>query len=291
MLARRGMRRVHLVDDGPALGGHLNWVTRLPGLGEWRRVVTYRETQLQKQRNITVVPKTRLSKQEVLDYGAEYVVLATGSHWVGDGTTGPGPVDTSAAGAGSVLTPEQIMIDGASVGTRAAVYDTDGYFMGVSIAEKLAMDGAQVTYVAPFDSIASYLRFTLEEQRQYQRLAELRVKIVPQSLVLAFDGTKADTLQIWSGAESAVEADSLVLVAMRASECDIYDGLSADPQVVRDAGIKGVFVAGDAHTPSTIAQAVFSGHRLAREIDSDDPSVPLPYIRERIVSVSDLVAS
>jgi dimethylamine/trimethylamine dehydrogenase len=30
-----------------------------------------------------------------------------------------------------------------------------------------------------------------------------------------------------------------------------------------------------------IAQAVFSGHRLAREIDSPDPSVPLPFIRER----------
>ena len=290
-LARRGMRRVHLVDDGPALGGHLNWVTRLPGLGEWRRVVTHRETQLKKQRNLTVVPKTRLSMHEVLDYGAEYVVLATGSHWVGDGTTGPGPVDTAAAGAGSVLTPEQIMIDRASVGGRAVVYDTDGYFMGASIAEKIAMDGAEVTYVAPSDSIASYLRFTLEEQRQYQRLAELGVKIVPQSLVLAFDGSKADTLQIWSGTESAIEADSLVLVAMRASECEIYNRLSDDHEAVQDAGIKGVFVAGDAHTPSTIAQAVFSGHRLAREIDSDDPSVPLPYIRERIVLASDLVAS
>jgi dimethylamine/trimethylamine dehydrogenase len=153
------------------------------------------------------------------------------------------------------------------------------------------MDGAEVTYVAPSDSIASYLRFTLEEQRQYQRLAELGVKIVPQSLVLAFDGSKADTLQIWSGTESAIEADSLVLVAMRASECEIYNRLSDDHEAVQDAGIKGVFVAGDAHTPSTIAQAVFSGHRLAREIDSDDPSVPLPYIRERIVLASDLVAS
>ncbi len=30
-----------------------------------------------------------------------------------------------------------------------------------------------------------------------------------------------------------------------------------------------------------IAQSVFSGHRLAREIDSDDPATPLPFIRER----------
>jgi hypothetical protein len=30
-----------------------------------------------------------------------------------------------------------------------------------------------------------------------------------------------------------------------------------------------------------VAQAVFSGHRLAREIDSPNPDVPLPFIRER----------
>ena len=30
-----------------------------------------------------------------------------------------------------------------------------------------------------------------------------------------------------------------------------------------------------------IAQSIFDAHRLAREIDSDDPSIPLPYIRER----------
>jgi dimethylamine/trimethylamine dehydrogenase len=32
--------------------------------------------------------------------------------------------------------------------------------------------------------------------------------------------------------------------------------------------------------PRLIADCVFDGHRLAREIDSDDPSVPLPYARE-----------
>ena len=40
--------------------------------------------------------------------------------------------------------------------------------------------------------------------------------------------------------------------------------------------------------PSLIAEAVFSGHRLAREIDSPNPRVPLPYIRERrLVNATD----
>ena len=33
--------------------------------------------------------------------------------------------------------------------------------------------------------------------------------------------------------------------------------------------------------PRTISDAVFDGHRLAREIDEANPAVPLPFIRER----------
>ena len=36
VLGERGMRRVHLVDaERKDMGGHLNWVTTLPGLGDW----------------------------------------------------------------------------------------------------------------------------------------------------------------------------------------------------------------------------------------------------------------
>jgi dimethylamine/trimethylamine dehydrogenase len=280
-LARRGMRRVHLVDADREMGGHLQWLTRLPGLGQWRRVVTYRQTQLAKLRNVTFVPGTTLSAADVLDYGAEYVVIATGSHWLGDGTTSLGRLDLGGAPAGSVLTPEDVMARGATAAERVLVYDTDGYFMGASIAEKVAMSGSAVTYVAPSDTLAPYMRYTLEEQRQYQRLVELGVAIVPQTVIQGFDGRRAPAVHIWSGAESVVEADTLVLACLRTSACAIYDELSERGADVEGAGIQGLYLIGDAHTPSTIAQAVFGGHRLAREIDSPDPSVPLPFIRER----------
>jgi len=35
--------------------------------------------------------------------------------------------------------------------------------------------------------------------------------------------------------------------------------------------------------PRIIAEAIFDGHRLAREIDSPNPALPLPYLRERLV--------
>jgi dimethylamine/trimethylamine dehydrogenase len=33
-------------------------------------------------------------------------------------------------------------------------------------------------------------------------------------------------------------------------------------------------------SPRHVADAVFDGHRLGREIDSEDPAVPLPHRRE-----------
>jgi len=45
VLGERGMRNVHLVDSSNELGGHLKWLTRLPGLNEWGRVTEYRMIQ------------------------------------------------------------------------------------------------------------------------------------------------------------------------------------------------------------------------------------------------------
>ena len=40
---------------------------------------------------------------------------------------------------------------------------------------------------------------------------------------------------------------------------------------------------GDCVAPRLIADVIFDGHRLAREIDSENPAVPLPYKRERSI--------
>ena len=40
---------------------------------------------------------------------------------------------------------------------------------------------------------------------------------------------------------------------------------------------------GDAEAPRLIADATFSGHRLAREIEEANPQLPIPYKRESAV--------
>jgi dimethylamine/trimethylamine dehydrogenase len=281
VLGMRGMRRVHLVDAEPEMGGHLRWVTKLPGLATWGRVTAYRQTQIGKLKNVEFIPETRLSAADLLEYGGEYVIVATGSHWAGNGLNGPthSPIDGVDATLPHVATPEQI-VEGKQLGERVLVYDTDGYYTGASIAEKLARNGARVTYLTPFDTLAPYLRFTLEEQRMCATLTELGVEIVPQHLLLKVRPGEATVLQVWTRNARTLPCDGIAVVTQRLSDCAIYDELDEEREGLEAAGIKGLFLIGDAEAPGLIAQSIFAGHRLAREIDSPDPATPLPFVRE-----------
>jgi dimethylamine/trimethylamine dehydrogenase len=77
--------------------------------------------------------------------------------------------------------------------------------------------------------------------------------------------------------------DAVVLVTQRVSEDSLYHALRADPDRLAREGISGLFRIGDCVEPRLIADSIFDGHRLAREIDSDDPANPLPFVRENVV--------
>lgn len=283
VLGKRGFEAVHLVDAGPTMGGHLAWMTTMPGLATWRRVTEYRERQISKLPNVEFIPNMNLDAAGVLDYGAEIVINATGSTWAGDGMN---PVlHDHIAGADSsrpdVATPEQLIKNGKQLGDHVAVVDGDGYHMGVTVAELLARQGRKVTYVTHFDNLGPYLRNTLEEQRSYQRLVELGVEIMSQQIMVAYEPGKARLVHLWGGQERILDCDSLALVTHRYSDCAVYNDLLERPADRAAAGITQFHLIGDAYSPGMIAQAVFSGHRLAREIDSPNPDVPLPFIRER----------
>ena len=69
-----------------------------------------------------------------------------------------------------------------------------------------------------------------------------------------------------------IEADATVLVTQRLSDDALYLDLTADPDALAEAGIDAVHRVGDCVAPRLIADAIFDGHRLAREIDAPDPA-------------------
>src|SRR3990170_1146958 len=224
VLGERGMRRVHLVEAEDELGGIMRWVPKLPGLGEWGRVTNYRQVQLAKLRNVEVITGTRLDARAVAEYGAEIVVVATGARWATDGLSGVTHDTIPGASLPQVLTPEQIMVEGKEApGERVLVYDCDGYYVGVGLAEKLAREGKRVTLVTPFSQVSPYSVFTLESHRLIRLLRGLRVHLVAEHLVTRI-GEGAVTGCHAYGPDEPLEwaADSVVLVTQRGSNAVLY---------------------------------------------------------------------
>jgi dimethylamine/trimethylamine dehydrogenase len=208
------------------------------------------------------------------------VVVATGSHYLTDAVSPydrrPLPVEGF---RGSVLTPEEVMSGEATLGHRVLLWDTDGYFVGPGIAEHLAALGHEVTAVTPASAFGPYLHYTMEDARTTLDLRSLGVRIFPGSGLGQITADSA-TIETLAGPVGA-RADSIVVVGQRAADSELYRELEGRRSEWDEAGLASVFRVGDCVRPSFIADAIFSGHRLAREIDSLDPDDPEPYIRER----------
>ena len=275
-LARRGAARVRLVDRAPSMGGHLGWLTRLPGLGEWGRVTAYRMAALKRLRNVELINDLELTAIEIERNGADAVVLATGSHWAADGLNGftraplPG-ADTTAA---HVLTPEQIVLGGKRPPPgRVVVFDGDGYLVAAAVAELLAREGRDVELVTGYDTIVPYSAETLEDVLTRERLHACGVTM-RAGTVLTEIAPRVLTCTDANGEPLEIQAGGVVLVTQRMSDDALFHDL--------DGRRAAVFRIGDCVAPRLLSEAIFDGHRLAREIDGEDPEVALPYLRERV---------
>ena len=227
VLAKRGMRRVHLVEAEDQLGGALRWITRLPGLGEWARVINYRQIQLDKLRNAEVILGKRLTAQEISEYGAEIVVLATGSTWVADGLSSATMSTLPGADASqpNQLTPEQLMVDEKPVpGEHVVVLDFEGYFMGVSLAERLAVEGKRVTIVTQFATPAPMMEGTLEAPRMLTRLHSLGVDWIGHHVPIRIENDAVVVANSFDadGRERKLESDAVVLCTGRRSNDALF---------------------------------------------------------------------
>ncbi|MEO6821220.1 MAG: FAD-dependent oxidoreductase [Candidatus Nanopelagicales bacterium] len=283
VLGRRGMSAVHLVEAGPQIGGRLLWTRELPTLGEWGRILDWRAVQLTKLANVQVVTNIRLDAATILEYGAQIVIVATGSHWSGTGLQGPTHelVNGADAAATYVLTAEQIMCEGKRPpGPRVVVYDTDGYYIAPGLAEVLVGEGYEVHLVTPFPVVSPVSDETLEGELLRRQLHNLGVHVHRDITVTALHAGGVHGHDEFDDPWS-MPTDATVLVTQQVADDQLYQELRADPAALATAGIEAVHRIGDCLAPRMISESVFDGRRLAMEIESSDPSVPLPYDREQ----------
>ena len=265
-LGQRGYA-VTLAERATELGGRIQAERRLPGLAEWGRVVDYRTWQISQMLNVEVFLNSEMTARTVQEFGADHVVLSTGSKWTRDGIGRENPRGIAATSSAQIMTPDDIMA-GKRPDGPVVIFDDDHFYIGGLIAEVLCKDGCDVTFVTPAAHVSEWTYETLEQRRIQARLMKMGLKVFLSHNVTHIG---ADTVTIACGytdSETVLRADATVLITMRSPNDALYHDLS-------DANLPSLTRIGDCLAPSTIAAAVYAGHRYARALgETDLPNVP-----------------
>jgi dimethylamine/trimethylamine dehydrogenase len=274
-LGQRGYR-VALAEAGRVLGGRVVREAALPGMREYIRVRDWREGQIAKMANVEVFRESRLTVQDIRDFGANHVVIATGARWRRDLFTGK-RFEPIADETTSVLTPDDIM-DGRLPEGPVVVYDADGYYMGGVIAERLRAGGLEVTLVTPDDRVSAWAENTGEGWRVPAHLMAQGIELMTAHELAWFDGKEVTLACAHSGRDKRLAAKGLILVGQRAPVDDLYTTLRYDA-AGNHADLPFTLARiGDCEAPAIIAAATYAGHRYAQDLDAAvDIDLPMPH--------------
>ena len=275
-LGQRGYG-VTLLEARQEPGGRVLREAGLPGLSEWRRVMDWRLTQIKKMKNVSVYPSSPMTAEEIVESGAQNILVATGATWRRDGVGRTLSRSINGHDLTNVLTPDDLL-EGKLPSGKVILYDDDHYYMGGVLAELLAAQGAQVVLVTPAPLVSYWSQYTLEQERVQRRLMKLDVKIQVQHVLVSIGSHSVKISSTLTGQTTELENDSVVLVTDRISNDGLYYQLKS---ALAEAGPGSLRLIGDAEAPNIIAQAVFSGHRAAREFD-EVPVAGTPFKVERM---------
>ncbi len=282
-LARRGLH-VTLVESSAEIGGRITWESRLPGCASYARVRDYRLNQLRVMPNVTIACNSRVTADDVLEFGATHVFIATGSSWRRDGVgsaTPAGIPGIETAAAEWLLTPETLIeriSSNRAITGPALVYDDDHHYMGHSIAELLKSRGIDVLLVTPLANISQWSYYTLELRRVEQRLARAGIPILCNDRIAKISGSRVRLSSDAPG--SWRELGCLVCVTLRTPLSGLTAELLALELRWADHGISSVRGIGDSVAPGTVAAAVYSGALASRDLGEPFPG---RFRRERVM--------
>ena len=283
-LGQRGFA-VTLAEAHEQLGGRASIESCLPGLASWARVRDYRTNLLQTMDNVDIYPGNELSAEDIIDFGCDHAVIATGAKWAREILSKGGTPITGFTGE-TIFTPDDILASAEPEGP-VLIYDFDHYYMGGCLAELLTARGCEVTIITPANAVSAWTFMNNDLGNIRRRMIDLGIAIELEHRLTGFSNGTAELTSVYRDTDRKnLSAASLVIVGVRKSCDDLSLDLQSNSDRLADASIQSLRSIGDCRVPGTIAHAVYSGHEWARIIDADeneDPSAAIKWERPNLI--------
>ena len=275
-LGQRGFL-VTIAEASDELGGRVNIESQLPGLASWVRVRDYRTHLLQRMENVDIYRGNMVKADDVLDFGCQYAVIATGANWVPDilGEDGyPCEIDGM-----TILTPDDVLA-GVTLEAPVVIYDFDHYYMGGCLAELLRKRGLEVTIATNANAVSAWTFMNNELAEIRSRMLELGVRTILENRLTGYNKDQIELTSIYRDQrKTSIDCGSLVVVGARKTNDTLFSELNSDQDRLQESGIQAIRAIGDCRSPGAIVHAIYSGHECARTIDTDDGLGPIAWER------------
>ncbi len=255
--AERG-HRVTLVEAGAQLGGAFRLAGMQTRRGQILDWIDWQERQLGKHQ-VEVRFNTAWDAEDVAAFGAEHVILATGSQPDAAGFQRGLPHLDRLPGIerGNVCTVEAVMRREVRVGKRVLLLDEGANWKGAGTALYLAEAGHQVVVVTPAGMVAKEVERTAADVALRKRLRVLGAVFHPEAVILEWRGDGA-VITDFAGPEVFVAADTLVLSGTNVPE----DGVGTE---LAGMGVAASSV-GDAVAARSAVMAIYEGRRAGMAV-------------------------
>jgi NADPH-dependent 2,4-dienoyl-CoA reductase/sulfur reductase-like enzyme len=253
---------VTLAEAAPALGGQVLLARRAARLHTIGDIILWLESEITRL-GVDIRTNTYLEAEEALAFGADHIIVATGSlprgnavQYTQSARVVPGGLQPHVLSSSDIFERP-----GLDLGTSAVVLDEVGHYEGLAVAEHLLEMGLAVTFVTPLPRVAPLVDHDTRVSPALRRFARM-------GTFQLFTNARLDEIRertclvspAYRLEPDEVGADTVVFLNAKEPTRTIYDELIG---LGFEQG-QNIVLAGDALAPRDIQYAISEGHRLTR---------------------------
>ena len=257
--AERG-HRVTLVEKAADLGGQFRLAAAQPERDEIGELLGWYQSQLEKLQ-VRVELGTEMTAAAVRDFGADAVVLSTGSQPTRTGFQRALPHVDALPGVEqeNVCSVNDVLAGAARPGNRVLLLDDlNGWWPASGTALHLAEQGHDVTVVTASDKPAEALDASHLGPSTRERFAKLGVTVICGHALTRWAGTTATIANLYTGDTRELAFDSLGLATTNTVDDTLASALADDEIEVHTVG--------DMVAARTASMAFYEGRTLGMKL-------------------------